>query len=80
MSKLYPTDNIKFEKVREVWIFNDFLKFIYQIPIEFRIRNMQNFLQTDMIFFNQFKVPMVKFRKYFAEFIIPIALLEKFGS
>ena len=27
-----------------------------------------------MIFFDQFKVPTIKFGKYFAEFIIPIAL------
>ena len=33
-----------------------------------------------MIFFDQFKVPTKKFGKCFAEFMIPIALLEKFGS
>ena len=33
-----------------------------------------------MIFFNQFKVPTIKFGKCFAEFMIPIALLKKFGS
>ena len=38
------------------------------------------FLQSDMIFFDQFKVPTIKFGKRFAEFMIPIALLKKFGS
>ena len=33
-----------------------------------------------MIFFDQFKVPTIKFGKCFAEFMIPIALLKKFGS
>ena len=33
-----------------------------------------------MIFFDQFKVPTIKFRKCFAEFMIPIALLKEFGS
>ena len=33
-----------------------------------------------MIFFDQFKVPTIKFGKCFAKFIIPIALLKKFGS
>ena len=67
MSKLYSTffetDNNTFEKIREVWIFNHFLKFINQISIESRIRNtlMQKFLQTDMLFFDQFKVSTVKF-------------------
>ena len=30
-----------------------------------------------MIFFDQFKVPTIKFGKCFAEFMIPIALLKK---
>ena len=33
-----------------------------------------------MIFVDQFKVPTIKFGKCFAEFMIPIALLKKFGS
>ena len=33
-----------------------------------------------MIFFDQFKVPTIKFGKCFAEFMIPKALLKKFGS
>ena len=33
-----------------------------------------------MIFFNRFKVPTIKFGKFFAEFMIPIALLKEFGS
>ena len=71
-----------FEKIREVWISNDFPKFIYQISIKFWITNtlLHKFFQTDMIFFDQFKVPMIKFGKSFAEFMIPIALLKKFGS
>ena len=31
-----------------------------------------------MIFFDQFKVPTIKFGKCFVEFMIPIALLKKF--
>ena len=71
-----------FEKIREVWIPNDFLKLIYQISIEFRITNtlLHKFFQTDMIFFDQFKMPTIKFGKCFAEFMIPRALLKKFGS
>ena len=72
--------NNTFEKTREVWICNAFLKFIYQISIEFWIRStlLQKFLQTDMIFFDQFKVPTVKFGKCCAEVMIPIALLKEF--
>ena len=33
-----------------------------------------------MIFYDQFKVPTIKFGKRFAEFMIPIALLKKIGS
>ena len=33
-----------------------------------------------MLFFDQFEVPLVKFGKLFAEFMIPIDLLEKFGN
>ena len=71
-----------FEKIREVWISNDFLNFIYQISIEFWITNtlFHKFFQTDMIFCDQFKVPTIKFGKRFAELMIPIALLKKFGS
>ena len=63
-------------------ISNDFLKFIYQISIQFWITNalLHKFFQTDMIFFDQFKVPTIKFGKCFAEFMIPIALLKKFGG
>ena len=65
-----------FEKIREVWISNDFL--IYEISIEFLIRNtfLNQFFQTDMIFYDQFKVPTIKFGKCFAEFTIPIAFLK----
>ena len=37
------------------------------------------FFQADMIFFDQFKVPRIKFGKCFAEFMIPIALLKEFA-
>ena len=85
MSKEYPAllkRYYTFQKIREVWIANDFLKFIYQISIKFWITNtlLHKFFQTDMIFFNQLKVPTIKFGKCFAEFMIPIALLKKFGS
>ena len=33
-----------------------------------------------MIFFDQFKVSTIKFGKCVAEFMVPIALLKKFGS
>ena len=33
-----------------------------------------------MIFFDQFKVPKVKYGKCFAEFMIPMALLKGLGS
>ena len=71
-----------FEKIREVRIFNDFPKCIYQISIEFWITNtlLHKFLQTDMIFFDQFKVSTIQFGKCFAEFMIPIGLLKKLGS
>ena len=57
------TVNNTFERIREVWISNDFIKFIYQISIEFWIRNtlLQKFLQTDMIFFDQLNMPTLKF-------------------
>ena len=86
MSKVYPALLKRFtifEKIREVWISNDFLKFTYEISIEFWITNIPcciSFFQTDMIFFDQFKVPSIKFGKCFAEFMISIALLKKFGS
>ena len=72
---------IRFKRL-EVWISNDFLKFIYQISIKFWITNtlLHKFFQTDMILFNQFKKPTIKFGKHFEEFMIPIALLKKFGS
>ena len=73
-----------FEKIREVWTSNNFLKFtcIYHIPLEFWTRDtlLQKFLQTNMIFFDQFKVPTVKFGKCLTEFMISIVLLKEFGS
>ena len=86
MSKEYPAllkrFTIRFQKIREVWISNDFLKFIYQISIKFWITNtlLHKFFQTDMIFFDQFKVPAIKFGKCFSEFMIQIAWLKKFDS
>ena len=82
MSKEYPALLKRFQKIRAVWISNDFLKFIYQISIKFLITNtlLHKFFQTDMIFFDQFKVPTIKFVNFFANFMIPIALLKKFGS
>ena len=72
MSKVYPALlkrlTLRLKKIREVWISNDFLKFLYQISIEFWIRNYQ------------IKVSTIKFGKCFAEFMIPIALLMEFGS
>ena len=69
-----------FEKIREVWISNDFLKFTYQISIEFWITNTLLFFSDWQDIFDQFKVPTITFGKCFAEFMIPIALLKKFGS
>ena len=90
MSKEYPAllKRFTFQKIREVWISNDFLKFIYQISIKFWITNtlLHKFFQTDMILFDQFEVPTIRFGKCFADlsflllFMIPIALLKKFGS
>ena len=59
-----------------------FLNLYYQISVEFWMRNtlLQKFLQTDIIYFDQFEVPTVKFEKCFAEFMIPIALLKEFSS
>ena len=59
-----------------------FLDLYYQISIEFWITNtlLHKFFQTDMIYFDQFKVPTIKFGKCFAEFLIPIALPKKFGK
>ena len=36
--------------------------------------------RVSLIFFDQFKVPKIKFGKCFDEFMIPIALLKEFGS
>ena len=50
--------------------------YINQISIDFRIKNTlsQKFLQTVMIFFDQFIESMVKFGKTLWEFIIPTAV------
>ena len=49
---LFETFNNSFIKVRGVWIANDFLKFVYQISIEFRFENLDAlvFFQIDMMF------------------------------
>ena len=59
-----------------------FLNTNYQITIESWIRNtmLLKILQAAIIFFDQFKVPTIKFGKCLAEFMIPIALVKKFGS
>ena len=78
MSKVYP-GLLKRLTIRLKRSEKFFLKFIYQIPIEVWIRNtlFQKYLQTDMIFFDQFKAATIIFRNCFAEFMIPIALLLK---
>ena len=87
MSKEYPAllkrFTIRFKRLEKFGFQNDFLKFIYQISIKFWITNTlwhKFFFQTDMIFFDQFKVPTIEFGKCFAEFMISIALLKKFCS
>ena len=59
-----------------------FLNLYTKISIEFWIRNtlLQKLPQTDMIFFDQLKVPAIKFGKCFADFMIQIAFLKEFGS
>ena len=78
MSRLYPTF-LKRLAVRLKRSQIIILNLYYQISIQFWIRNtlLQRFLQTDMVFFDQFNVPTVKFGKCFTEFIIPIALFTK---
>ena len=55
---------------------------IYTKSIKFWIRNtlLHNFFQTDMVFFDQFKVPTIKSGNYFAEFMKPIELFKELGS
>ena len=82
MSKVYPALLKRFTirlKRSEIFFSNDFLKFIYQIFIEFRITNtlLHKFFQTDTIFFDQFKVPTIKFGTCFVDFMIPIALASE---
>ena len=50
------------------------------IPKLHRNTLLHKIFQTDMIFFDLFKVPTIKFGKCFAEITIPIALFKKFGS
>ena len=86
MSKEYPTllkrFTIRFKKLEKFGFQMGFFKFIYQISIKFWITNtlLHKFFQTDMIFFDQFKVPTIKFGKCIAEFMITKALLKKFCS
>ena len=58
-----------------------FLNLYTKISIELWIRNtlLQKFLQTDMIS-RSIQSAYDKIRKYFAEFMIPIALLKEFAS
>ena len=81
MSKEYPAllkrFTIRFKRLEKFGFPMFFL-----ISIKFWITNtlLHKFFLTDMIFFDQFKVPTIKFGKCFAEFMIPIALLKNFGS
>ena len=64
MHCFFETIYYSYEKIREVWNSNDFLKFIYQISIKFWITNtLLHVFQTDVIFFYQFKVPTIKVGK-----------------
>ena len=76
MSKVYPALLKRFtillkrsEKFGFAMVFLNFLKTV-----------LHKIFQTDIIFFDQFKLPAIKFGKRFAEFMIPIALLKMFGS
>ena len=75
MSKVYPAllkqFTIRLKRSEKFWTSGDFLKSIYQISMEFWIANIlfHKFFQTDIIFFDQFKVPTIKYGKRFAEFI-----------
>ena len=85
MSKGYPALLKRFKirlKRLEKFGFPMIFLNLYQISIEFWITNtlLHKFFHTDMIFFDQFKVPTIKFGKCFAEYMILIALLKKFGS
>ena len=86
MSKVYPAllkrFTIRLKRSEKFGFPMIFFQFIYQISVEFWITNtlLHKFFLTDMIFIDQFKVPTIKFRKCFAEFMILIALLKKFGS
>ena len=79
MSKEYPAllkrFTIRFKRLEK---FGFPMIFLNQISIKFWITNtlLHKFLLTDMIFFDQFKVPTIKFGKCFVEFMIPIACLR----
>ena len=55
-----------------------FLKFIFQISIEFWTTNtlLHKFFQTDMIFFDQFNVPSIKIRKYLSFKTVVFSICE----
>ena len=61
---------------------NNLLKFIHQVTIEIRFRKSlgQERFKSNLEFRNEIKVSSLKFRKCFAEFMIPIALFKKFLS
>ena len=75
-----------FEDIICLLVYQFLLKasFLLPLPNLHRILDYKHlvafFFQTVMIFFDQFKVPSIKFGKCFAEFMKPIALLKKFGS
>ena len=61
---------------------NNLLQFIHQVTIEIRFRKslVQERFKSNFEFTYQIIVSSIKFRKGFAEFMIPIALFKKFLS
>ena len=61
---------------------NNLLQFIHQVTIEFRFQKClaQERFKSNLEFRYQIIVLSIKFRKGFANFMIPIALFKKFLS
>ena len=59
---------------------NNVHQFIHKVTIEFRFEKslVQKSFKTNLKFRYQIIVSSIKFRKYFAKFMIPIALFKKF--
>ena len=83
MSKVYPTllkrFTIRLKRSEKFGFPMIFLNLYTKSPYHFRLQIpccISFFFQTDMIFFDHFKVPTIKFGKCFAE----MALLKEFGS